>query len=592
MERVADCVIRKIQESGAGHVFMISGRGILYLTDAVARNEKIEAVCTYHEQGASFAATAYASARKSMTACLVSTGCAATNAVTACLCAYQDSLPLVFISGNNQLAENTRHTGMDIRTYGSQEADIVSIVRGITKYAVMLEDKKDVVSEVEKALFLATDGRRGPVWIDIPLDVQNMRIDEASMRHFDIPDSLKKGLDTDVVLKELDKAERPILLIGGGVYDSGDEVKQFVEKSNIPLVYSPTASDIYGTCYPLSIGAVGSLGGSRAGNFAIQNSDFVLAVGTKLCSQLTGRKELFARDARIVAVDVDGKEHSKDGVKIDKLIITDSKEFLNDLAKKVETHRHSEWPDKCRHWKNILSLSEEPFIKDIKEKDQIDLYSLMDELSGVLADDATVITDAGFEELIVPSAIRFRRGQQCLFPASQGTMGYAIPAIIGAYKAGRGNIICIVGDGSVMMNIQELQIISDMKIPVKILVINNGMYAVIRRRQRDLFRKRTIGNDDSDGVPSPDFMALAKGFGLSYRIIRNRTQLLDELPHMASAECAEIIEIISMQDQPYLHESYGISGKGRIVHRPIEDMSPFLDRDLIRREMITDMVEE
>ena len=321
MERVADYIIRKINEAGALHIFMISGRGILYLTDAVARNTNIKEVCLYHEQGASYAAMANAAFTGNISACLVSTGCASTNAVTAALCAYQDNLPVIFISGNNPLKENTRYTGVPIRTYGSQEADIISVVNSITKYSVMITDKNQIAYETEKAIYHALNGRKGPVWIDIPLDVQNMRIDESELEHFTPSDNNKTVYNTDEIVNELNAASRPVILIGGGARCAADKIKKFCEANKIPVVFSPAATDIYGSGNQLSIGAVGSIGGSRAGNFTVQNSDYILAVGTKLCSQLTGSKEKFGREAKITVIDIDPVEHTKSGVHIDRLVM-------------------------------------------------------------------------------------------------------------------------------------------------------------------------------------------------------------------------------------------------------------------------------
>ena len=593
MERIADYIIRKVNEAGAEHVFMVTGRGILYLTDAVAKNKDVMPISTFHEQGASYAAMAYASVHDGVSACLVSTGCAATNSVTACLCAYQDNLPVIFISGNNPLNENVRHTGVNIRTYGSQEADIVSIVESVTKYSVMLDDAESAAYEIEKAIYLAQEGRKGPVWIDVPLDVQNMRIEESEVRHFFCKDIFNPNISADVqtVAEELNDANRPVLLVGGGARDSSKEVKELVEKYCIPSVCSPAAADIYGTSKELMIGTVGSIGGSRAGNFTVQNSDYVLVIGSKLCSQLTGVRENFAREAKVVVVDVDEKEHQKAGVSLEHVIVSDAKVFLQQLLQKPLKNHKGFWTEKCIRWKSLFAIENEMFIKELKDDNQIDLYSLMEELTSVLSPNATVITDAGFEELIVPSAVKYIEGQRCLFPAAQGAMGYAIPAIIGAHMAGRSDIVCIVGDGSIMMNIQELQMISELNIPVKIIVINNNMYAVIRKRQKDLFRKRTIGNDPSDGVPEPNFERIARCFGLGYRRIDNSKELIKDSKEMLIGD-SEIIEIMCTPDQKYFHESYAINDKRKLVHRPIEDMSPFLSRDVIKDEMVIDMMEE
>lgn len=595
MERVADYIIKTVRKAGSEHIFLVTGRGILYLTDAVAKDKSI-GVSTYHEQGASYAAMAYAAVKNGISSCLVSTGCAAANAVTAALCAYQDNLPVVFISGQNMLNETTRYTGVPIRTYGSQEADIISLVESITKYAVMLTDPNEAAYEIEKALYIAEEGRKGPVWIDIPLDVQNMRINPETCKHYkpegqDTYSAHSQRLNKAVkeVAAELNKAARPLLLIGGGIASAGagERVKRLVEEYHLPLAFSPTASDTYGTSHDLSIGAVGSIGGSRSGNFAVQNADYILAVGTKLCSQETGMKNAFAREAKITVVDIDENEIKKNGVCIERFVHADAKEFLDNLLHCDLSVTSNGWTEKCKHWKSLLSIKNEAFIKELKEKDELDLYSLMDMLSDILPDNATVITDAGLEELIVPSTIRFKDNQICLFPASQGAMGYAIPAIIGAYYAGRKNIVCIVGDGSFMMNMQELQFIGANRIPVKILVINNNMYAIIRKRQKDLFRNRTIGNDPSDGVSEPDFAKIAESFNISYQKISTLSEMTENLSILLDTDSnPELIEIISTPEQKYFHESYALNEKRRLERRPIEDMSPFLDRQLVKDEMI------
>ncbi len=593
MERVADYIIRSICSVGTNHIFLLTGRGILYLSDAVAKNKSLETVCTYHEQGASYAAMAYASVRNGVSACLVSTGCASTNAVTAALCAYQDNLPVIFISGQNMLKETTRYTGAPIRTFGSQEADIISVVEPITKYAVMLSDPLRVRYEVEKALYLAQSGRKGPVWIDIPLDIQDARIESEQLEGFSHDEEQEDlGDVAQIVSQDISSAQRPLLLIGGGSFGARNEIAQLCEAIQLPVVFSAAACDIYGTSHDLSVGSVGSLGGSRAGNFAVQNADYILAIGTKLCSQETGRKQFFARGAKLTVVDIDENEHKKEGIKIDRLIIADAKKFLEALIGTNPLSIPLEWVDKCKHWKKLFTIQNEDFVRKLISNNALDLYCLADSLSEILPEEATVITDAGFEELIIPSSIRFKDGQRCLFPKAQGAMGYALPAIIGAHFAGRKNILAVVGDGSFMMNMQELGIISNKKIPVRIIVINNNMYAVIRKRQKDLFRSRTIGNDPCDGVPAPDFKKIADCFGFSYRKINNKSEWDNEKSKLFEEKKPLIWEVVCTPDQTYFHESFALNEKKRITRRPIEDMSPFLDRDLIRNEMVIDMVEE
>lgn len=593
MERVADYIVRAVADAGASHVFMVTGRGILQMSDAVARNPEIKGIPTLHEQGASYAAMAYAKYTGKIGACLVSAGCAAANVITGCLCAYQDNLPVIFLSGNHSLKETTRYTKVPIRTYGSQETDIVKVAESVTKYAVMLTDPSDTVYEIQKALHMAVQGRKGPVWIDIPLDVQGMRIEPENLRRFQPGDkeSLPGDDDFRIVAEELQRAKRPILLIGGGCGGCGQLIKNLAEGFGIPVVYTFSGCDIYGAGNRLSIGAVGSLGAPRAGNFALQNADYVLAIGSKLCSQSIGSApEKVARNAKVTVVDIDCKEHTKAGISIDRLIHGDASYFLDRLARELTKLHTTEWIAKCLHWKEIFSISKEAFTA-AADHEPIDLYTFADVLGSRLKDSTAVITDAGLEELIMPSTIPYYGHQKCLFPAAQGAMGYAIPAILGAWFGGCRDILAVVGDGSVMMNIQELQLLSYHKIPAKICVINNNMYAVIRSRQRDLFRSRTIGNDPADGVPMPNFEALAKAFGLNYQCIRNKGELEPGLDKLMAAEGPILCEVCCRKEQKYFHTSYRRGQNGGMVRPPIEDQSPFMERTLFLSEMIVEPVD-
>lgn len=594
MERVADYIIDKISKVGIKHIFMVTGRGILYLSDAVAKNDSISGISMLHEQGASYAAMSYAKAYDSMGACFVSTGCAATNAITGALCAYQDNLPVIFISGQHMLHETTRYTNLPIRTYGSQEADIIRLVKPITKYAVMLTDPQRVVYEMEKAIHLATNGRKGPVWIDIPLDLQSVRIEPEVQEHY-IPDKREVEIsDRDIatVVERLNTSKRPVLFIGGGCVGCKKEIESLVEQLHIPVISSFAACDIYGSGNKYSIGIVGSLGAPRAGNFVLQNADYVLVIGSKLCSQTIGDKpQMIARSAKITVVDIDENEHTKKGLKINQLIIGDANQFLKKLQKKSVNPCSDIWIKKCLHWKEIFAIEKETFIKPDEETGRIDLYDFCSYLNDKLGAKTAVITDAGLEELIVPSTIRYKENQKCFFAAAQGAMGYAIPAILGAYYGGYEEIVVVVGDGSIMMNIQELQLLRYHNIHPKIFVINNDMYAVIRARQKDLFRQRTIGNDETDGVPLPDFKKLSQAFELDYQVIENINKLNEGINKAFTTKNGVICEVMCKIEQRYFHTSFRKNNNGKLVRPPIEDMSPFMDRDLFFSEMIVEPIE-
>jgi len=592
--RIADYIIQRIIDDGVKVTFMVTGRGMLYLSDAVARNPGIKGISTHHEQAAAYAAVAYAESNNTLGACMVSTGCAATNALTGVLCAWQDNIPVVFISGQNMLHETTRFTGIPLRTFGQQETDIVSIVKPITKYAVMIDDPNQIGYEIDKALYFAQSGRKGPVWIDVPLDIQDARIEPDNLVRFIPEDDKSCSLSTEDIAYVVDAfkaAQRPVILIGSGIKsaDAGKLFGDFIARFPVPVTYSPSATDVYSTTHELSIGAVGSMGGTRAGNFALQNSDVLLVLGNRLSSMITSSEyKKFAREAKIIVVDIDRIEHSKNTVKMDRLIISDVKLFLSNLMDVGISTTDNEWINKCLHWKNIFPKCEERY----KLQEKVDLYNLTESLSETLPDNVTLLTDAGLEEVIIPTNISLKEGQRCIHPVSQGAMGFALPAIIGAYFARGSPVVAVIGDGSIMMNLQELQTISYHHIPAKIFVINNNGYSIIRRRQQSLFRSRTIGNDPGDGVGYPSFQNIAKCFNMTYISIESSLNLPEKIAHVLNMDGAVLCEVNGREDQGYIHSSYARNAKNRIVNRPLEDQSPYLDRELFLSEMIIEPIDQ
>lgn len=597
MIRVADYIVERITEAGVGHVFMITGRGILYLSDAVAKNEKIQAVAVHHEQAAAFAANAYAQYNDTLGCCIISTGCASTNALTGVLNAWQDGVPLIVVSGQNKRAETVQLTGKHIRTFGSQEADIVPVVTPITKYAKTVLDPQEIGRVMDEALWAATHGVKGPVWVDVPVDVQNMRVEPEELERLDTAHLEPKALDAsrlDIfeVIEDLKKAERPVVLIGSGVRAAGaiEELKEFVEKNRIPVVYSASAVDTYGAAHELSIGTVGAIGCNRAANFTIQNADLVLSIGCRLSPMLTGSEyHKFARAAKLIVVDIDDEEHRKGTVRIDKYIHADAKEFLKTICSQlsVVSDQYSDWVEKCKHWKTIFPKAEAEF----KQGEKIDLYEIVEALGKVLPDDAVVLSDAGMEELLVPTVIEFNDGQRMLHPASQGCMGVALPASIGAYYSCGHEVVAVIGDGSVMMNLQELQTIAAQQIPAKILIVNNGIYAVIRKRQKELFRTRTVGTDVSNGVTTPDFQKIAECFGIAYQRIEEKGKMDEGMKELMKAQGPVLCEIMATEEQDYIRSGAAFNSQRKFVNRPLEDQMPFLPREVIEREMIIEPID-
>ncbi len=592
--RVSDYIINKIYDLGTDTIFSVSGRGALFLTDAVAKHGKICNVAVHHEQSAAFAAVAYAQYSGKVGACLVSTGCASTNAITGVLSAWQDNIPCIFISGQNILNETSNFTGLKIRTFGQQEADIIPIIKSITKYSAMLHKGSDIIKELDQAIHFALEGRPGPVWLDIPLDLQSANVEvEMPFKKIEIPERIFSVTDQDIsdLSNKLSNSKRPVILIGSGVRSSSAEehLRLFVESQNIPVVYSNSAPDIYGSKNKLSIGSIGSMGASRAGNFCLQNSDFVLVLGNRLSAYSTGVDFCdFARDAQIVVVDIDPVEHSKNGVKIDQFLEIDVKKLLSKLNNLEFSCNTSEWVEKCLHWKKIFSSVEPIF----SQSEKIDLYELTQSLSKTLPEDCTLVTDSGFIEVILPTNFNFGDNQRSVHPISQGAMGFALPGAIGAHYASLKPVFVVVGDGSVMMNLQELQTIIHNNIPAKIIIINNNVYGIIRRRQSELFRGRVIGVDPNNGVSCPNFEKVALAFGLKYQLIQNKDTLENSLKQLVETDGPVICEIICREDQSYIEVGTVRDQNKKMVRRPLEDQTPFLDRDLFLSEMIINPIKQ
>ena len=589
--RLSDYVFDRVTEAGVDSVFLVTGRGALFLTDALAKNEKLKHFCMHNEQAAAYAANAYSQLKNDIGVCLVSTGCGSTNAITGVLTAWQDGLPVVFISGQNMLRETQAYTGLDIRTFGQQEADIVSIVKSITKYAVTVQDPKDIGRVIDQAFHLANSGKKGPVWIDIPLDIQSARIEpgELEREHLKAFSCSPTFADLDILRSSLMKSLRPIVLIGAGIRSAkaADEFKKFIEINEIPVVYTGSAPDIYSLSNDLCVGSIGSMGCSRAGSFAVQNSDLVIVLGNRLNSLTTGNDFCkFARAATTIVVDIDTIEHSKDTIRIDHLIKADIAQVLKMVGSDKMTKNTSEWVEKTQYWKSLWS--NEPHFQD---NEKVDLYEFSRALSVTLDGDCNVVTDSGFIEVILPTNMDFAESRRSIHPYSQGAMGYSIPGAIGAFAASKKQLVVVVGDGSFMMNMQELETIRHHNIPVKLIVINNNVYSIIERRQKELFRRRTIGTSPGNGVTVPNFEKLADIFDMKYCLIDSPNSMEGQLSEMLANDGPVLCEVMGRLDQQYVEVANSKTSTGKFVRRPLEDQWPFMDRELLITEMLIEPID-
>jgi acetolactate synthase I/II/III large subunit len=500
----------------------------------------------------------------------------------------------VFISGQNVLSETTYHTKTDLRTYGQQEANIVEIVRPITKYSTMIVRSEDVVSELKKAIEFATSGRKGPVWIDIPLDLQSSTIENSLGNcHLEISAPIIPCREEDVSLIStiVSKSRRPVIVIGHGVRssDSVSKLQRFQSHTQIPVVYTASCPDVFALSDEACIGSVGTLGCSRSGNFALQNADLILIFGNRMNSVVTGDdRSKFGRDAKVIMIDIDRSEASKKTINIDHFVHADLSAFLDQINCVEFSLDLKSWILQCQLWKSSL-----PSLFIDKEHGRpVDLHTLCNDLSIRLPNDATLVTDSGSIELIFPNNFDYRNKRRAIHPSSQGCMGFALPAAVGSFFANNRPTYVVVGDGSIMMNLQELQTISHFNLPITIFIINNNMYGIIRKRQKELFRKRKIGVDPSTGVSAPSFRKLADTFGFDYKIIRNNGDLLDDPSDYVTPSRPLIIEVMGLETQPYINTSHAKTESGRYVMRPIEDQSPFLDRDVFLSNMLINPVDQ
>ena len=587
-QRVADIVASFLVAQGIKDVFTLTGGGAMFLNDGIASNDNINAICNHHEQACAMGAVAYAKYKNGLATAMLTTGCGATNAITGLLDAWQDNTPVIFISGQIKRKETSRNSKTNLRQFGVQEADIISIVESLTKYSVMVNEPNEILYHLEKAVHLAMTGRPGPVWIDIPLDVQGFFIEIDELKHFtpEIDVTLEiKGMER--LVKMYEQAERPIILAGNGVRLSGsvDKLREFSSKNNIPCVVSYLAVDYFEQDSPNYVGRLG-IKGDRAGNFAIQNSDLIISLGSRLSVCLTGFEyELFARNSKLIVVDIDEDEHKKDTVDIDQFIHADVGNFLSKFANKITPKILGNWQNKCVHWKNKW-----PVYQGGYDADTVNMYEFTKTLSELASEDEIVVSDAGSSYYVTSQSFTFNSNKQrYITSGAQADMGFTLPAAIGTCIAANKSVVGITGDGSFQLNIQELQTIKHYNLPVKLIVWNNNGYLSIRATQNKFFDGRRIGTDPESGVSFPEVEKIAKAYDLPYVKINNTAELRKKLTDVITASGPVVCEVMCPENQEIIPMVSAIKNDdGSMTSKPIEDMYPFLDRDEFLKEMIVD----
>jgi acetolactate synthase-1/2/3 large subunit len=597
MQRVADYIAEYIYKLGIERVFMVSGGGMMFLSDGLAQHPKLVTICTHHEQAAAMAGVGYAKCREGLAAVYVTTGCGGTNAVTGLLNAWQDNVPCLFVSGQCKRKDTIRHTASAVRQLGVQEADIIAIVRSITKYAEMVTDPNKIAWHLDRAVYLMRSGRPGPAWLDIPMDVQGAMIDEQKLERFDPPSAplgFKMHPTTDEIMQVrelLSSAKRPVIVAGQGIRLASAVAcfRDLVETSGIPVVASHLAIDILPSAHPLFIGRIGTKG-DRAGNFAVQNADLVISIGCRLSVSSIGYEcAAFAREAKIVVVDIDPLEHSKNTVRIDLLINADAKCFLNDLGTEGSS-ACQDWGRQCLVWKNKWPVC----LPEYAGSPKINTYYFVDRLCRKMGQGAVVVADAGSAFYVAAQGVQLNDTQRYITSGAQAEMGFALPGAIGASMAQGGKeVIAITGDGSLQMNIQELQTIVHHQLPVKLFVWNNDGYLSIRATQAKFFNKRFIGTDSRSGVSFPDLQKIAAAYGIPFFKVQQSSELDGVIAEVLSRKGPVMCEVMCIPDQEVIPCVASLrKDDGTMVSKPLEDMYPFMSREEFLADMIVKPLDE
>ncbi|HWD20987.1 MAG TPA: thiamine pyrophosphate-binding protein [Verrucomicrobiae bacterium] len=599
MTRVADYIFDYLVKSGGQHVFVVTGGGAMFLNDGLARCGGLQYVCCHHEQACAMAAEAYARISGKMGIVSVTTGPGGINALNGVFGAYTDSIPMLVISG--QVKRETCLAAYDLpalRQLGDQEVDIIRMARGITKYAVLVQDPLTIRYHLERAVYMATHGRPGPCWLDIPVDVQSAMIEPERQKGYNPKDdepridgwALAKTCQN--IIAHVQRAARPVIMAGTGVRLAGavDLFDTVTKKLGIPVTTAWTAVDLVATDNPLFCGRPCSIG-DRSGNFTVQNSDVLLVLGSRLnIRQVSYNWKDFARNAYVVQVDIDPAEMKKPTIKPHLAVESDLKPFLEEFNRQIDAagvkaSHHSGWLAWCRE-----RVARYPVVQEKHRTGaMINPYHFLDVLIRKLKATDTVACGDG-SACVIPFQVAYiKKGLRLFCNSGDASMGYDIPAAVGAAFADRSRrVICLAGDGSGHFNIQELQTIVQHQLPIKIFVLNNNGYLSMRMTQGGFFKGNFIGESPRSGISFPDYTKVAQAYGLPAKRIE-KGDFAAQIDEFLEAEGPGVCEVILDPEQGFEPR---LSSKqlpdGRIVTAPYEDMAPFLSREELAENMFAD----
>ena len=590
MIKTSDYLVQKLETLGVDTVFMVSGGGAMHLDDSFGRSQKIRLICNHNEQASSMCAEGYARANQKLAVACVTTGPGGLNCLNGVFGAWTDSAPVLFISGQVKYTTTTASCPqVSLRQLGDQEVDIISVVRPLTKYARMVTDPYDIDAALEEAVYFAVSGRPGPVWLDIPLNVQAALINPSQLKKFAV--SAAGNQDISAALAQaahlLQNAKRPLLVAGNGIHCAKAQkaLRAFLDKTHIPVTTTFNGFDLVASEDPLFAGRIGTVG-QRAGNFVLQNADVILFAGTRNnIRQVSYNWENFAKNAKKIVVDIDPAELQKPTVRPDVALCADVGQVLSSLTEQLTGPLAVEpWREYCRQMK-----AKYPPLREfsIQGQDKVHPYLFMQRLSRILPENARVVASNGTACVAFFQAFESKAGQRLLLNSGDASMGYGLPAAIGVCAAEKNApVVCLEGDGSLMMNLQELQTLKTNQLPVKLFVIKNGEYISIIQTQRNFFEGRLTACNKDSGVEVPDFVKVAQAFGLpAVRIVKN-DELADKIQEVLNTPGPVVCELECTENYTFAPKlSARKLEDASMVSPSLEDMFPFLEREELAENM-------
>ena len=589
--RLADFVIKFLEEKKIDTVFTVSGGGSIFLCDALYKSKKLKYIACHHEQAVSYAAESYSRVKNKPGAAIVTTGPGGTNCASGVACCWIDSVPTIFISGQVFLNQTIGNSGL--RQIGVQEFDIVNMVKSSTKYAVIVKKPNEIKYHLEKAYNICTEGRPGPVWIDIPANIQNAEINPKKLISYKPETKIKKSFALDKKIKKIAKLflkyDRPMLHVGHGVKISNGQnyIRKIVDKYKIPFALTWNASDLIESSHPSYVGRPGAFA-ERGSNFIIQNCNLYISVGTRLPFMVTGyNSKDFARKAKKVMVDIDKNEVRKSKIELHDKINCDASYFLKTLLKYLpnKIKLSKSWLDYCKNVRKKYPIVLEKFKS---QKKFVNSYYFVDLLSDVLNKKDIIVTDMGLSFVGTHQTFKVKKGQKLYTNSGHAPMGWGLPAAVGAcYASKKRRIICLVGEGGLQMNIQELATIMHNKLPIKIFIYNNGGYLTIKQTQQLGFESRIMGSNSNSGISFPDYKKIAQSHKIKYTKITNNKNLKKKINKILVGNKPVICELMLDHNQEQMPKAINkrMPG-GKSVPTKYEDMYPFLSPNEIQENML------